>query len=166
MKRFILFILLLSTGSISTKIFAQKNCAIKGRILTHNSIPAYVTVELKKQKKITETDNNGNFKLVNIRSIQDTLVIPSAESQIKLVAVNPLPGETQDLGNINLDFIVTQLQDIEVKGRMAHSYKSDYSFLGTKTQTASIDIPQSISSITKELIKDKMDFTLKDAASE
>ena len=38
--------------------------------------------------------------------------------------------------------------------------------MGTKTQTASIDIPQSISAIAKELIKDKMNFTLKDAASE
>jgi len=55
---------------------------------------------------------------------------------------------------------------VEVRGRIARSYKSDYSFMGTKTQTASIDIPQSISAIAKELIKDKMNFTLKDAASE
>lgn len=55
---------------------------------------------------------------------------------------------------------------MEVRGRIARSYKSDYSFMGTKTQTASIDIPQSISAIAKELIKDKMNFTLKDAASE
>jgi iron complex outermembrane recepter protein len=147
-------------------LVAQKMSVIKGRIYTQNNAPAYVTVELKKQKKITETDNNGYFKLVNVQPIEDTLVITSAESQTKKIRVNPLPGETQDLGNIDLNFNVTQLQDIEVKGRTTHSYKSDYSFLGTKTESASIDIPQSISSITKELIKDKMSFTLKDAANE
>ena len=151
---------------LSAKIFAQKNSGIKGRIVTQNNLPAYVTVALKKQKKITQTDNDGNFKLVNISSVQDTLIITSAESQIKLIPINPLPGKTLDLRDINLDFSITQLQDIEVQGRAAHSYKSDYSFLGTKIQTASIDIPQSISTITKELIKDKMEFTLKDAASE
>src|SRR5208283_4500708 len=52
---------------------------------------------------------------------------------------------------------------VEVTGRKEHSYKSDYSFLGTKTQTLQKDIPQSIATITKEQIEDEMDFTLKDA---
>ncbi len=166
MKRIFFSMSLFLTCIIPAATNAQKNCVVKGTILIQDKTPAYVTVSLKKQKKITQTDNDGDFKLSNVSSAPDTLIITSAEAQVKLIAINPLPGETLDLGIINFDFSVTQLQDIEVKGRMAHSYKSDYSFLGTKTETRSIDIPQSISSITKELIKDKMDFTLKDAASE
>ncbi|MHA4808481.1 TonB-dependent siderophore receptor [Flavitalea flava] len=56
------------------------------------------------------------------------------------------------------------LQSVEVLGRTEKSYKSDYSFFGTKTETPIIAIPQAISTITKELIKDKMVFTMKDAA--
>ncbi len=165
MKISFLFILPILLNCASINLFAQKS-VITGRIFSQNNIPAYVTVQLKRQKKITETDNDGYFKLANVEPIEDTLVITSAESQTKLIGVNPLPGETRDLGNIALSFNVTQLQDIEVKGRTTHSYKSDYSFLGTKTESASIDIPQSISSITKELIQDRMDFTLKDVANE
>jgi iron complex outermembrane receptor protein len=166
MKATAIFIFLLLLCCLASDVFAQKKNIIKGRILTHDNMPAYVTVALKKQGRITTTDNNGNFKFVNLVSMQDTLIITSAESQMKLLVTDNLKGTLQDLGNIYVDFNITRLQDIEVKGRTARSYKSDYSFLGTKTQTASIDIAQSISTITKELIKDKMDFTLKDAASE
>jgi iron complex outermembrane receptor protein len=60
---------------------------------------------------------------------------------------------------------VKTLQTVEILGRTQKSYKSDYSFFGSKTETPIINTPQAISSITKELIKDKMEFTLKDAAS-
>jgi iron complex outermembrane receptor protein len=151
----------------SLKSLAQKNTgSIKGRILTPDGRPAYVTVELKKHKKITVTDNNGNFKFQNLPALEDTLIITSAESKTYAMPISFRKDETVDIGDIHLLFNIGQLQDIEVRGRLAHSYKSDYSFMGTKTQAASIDIPQSISAITKELIKDKMDFTLKDVAGE
>src|SRR5450432_3476771 len=149
MKLIVLLSFSLVSCCISSIVFAQKNMnVIQGRILTHDSIPAYVTVALKNQKKITTTDNGGNFKFADLKSLHDTLIITSAESQMKLIVTDDLKGKIQDLGNIYLDFNITRLQDIEVKGRTARSYKSDYSFLGTKTQTASIDIPQSISTIT------------------
>lgn len=56
------------------------------------------------------------------------------------------------------------LQTVEIVGRTQKSYKSDYSFFGSKTETPNINIPQAISTITKELIKDKMQFTLHDVA--
>jgi iron complex outermembrane receptor protein len=58
------------------------------------------------------------------------------------------------------------LQKVEITGSTSLSYKSGYSFFGNKTQTAIIDIPQSISTITKELIHDKMEFTLKDVVDD
>ncbi len=58
------------------------------------------------------------------------------------------------------------LQKVEITGSKSSSYKSNYSFFGNKTQTAILDIPQSISSITKEMIHDKMEFTLKDVVDD
>jgi iron complex outermembrane receptor protein len=160
-------ILLLSTTIICINLSAQNNTGIiKGTTLAPDGTPAYVSVELKKQKKIKVTDNKGDFQFSGVPETQDTLIITSVEFKTKTIGVTFLKDKVTDIGNIYLDAAIRQLQDIEVMGRLTKSYKSDYSFLGTKTQTPIIDIPQSISTVTKELIKDKMNFTLKDAADE
>lgn len=145
--------------------FSQNRAgSISGRIFNADGTPAYVTVELKKLKKIKLTDNNGKFKFQNLPATYDTLIISSVEFRTYMQPVMINKNEELDLGDIHLAFNIGQLQNVEVKGRIAHSYKSDYSFVATKIQTAIIDIPQSISTITKEMIEDKMEFTLKDAA--
>src|SRR5271154_852476 len=165
MKRILLLILLIASLLSSPAAFSQNSAgSITGRIFNADGTPAYVTVELKKLKKIISTDNNGKFKFRNLPPASDTLIISSVESRTYFQAVMISKNEEVNLGDIHLTFNIAQLQNVEVKGRIAHSYKSDYSFLGTKTQTALIDLPQSISTITKEMIEDKMEFTLKDAA--
>lgn len=164
LKKILFFILSLLFFHVG---FAQAQIgSIKGRIISPDGNPAYVTVELKKLARITITDNNGNFKLQKLPAMQDTLIITSVGTQLlALPVVIPNNGAT-DFGNIQLTFTIGQMQDIEVTGRTAHSYKSDYSYLGTKTKTNIIDIPQSVSTITKELIKEKMAFKLKDVGDE
>lgn len=56
-----------------------------------------------------------------------------------------------------------ELQTVEIIGRSTKKYNSDYSFAATKTAALNKDIPQSISTITKELIADKGAFYLADA---
>ncbi|WP_433777868.1 TonB-dependent siderophore receptor [Flavobacterium anhuiense] len=56
-----------------------------------------------------------------------------------------------------------ELQTVEILGRSTKKYNSDYSFSATKIAALNKDIPQSISSITKELIADKAAFYLADA---
>lgn len=56
-----------------------------------------------------------------------------------------------------------ELQTVEIVGRSTKKYTSDYSFAATKTAALNKDIPQSISTITKELITDKGAFYLADA---
>ena len=145
-------------------MFAQKSTGIiKGKIFTADSSAAYVSVELKNSKKVTFTDNNGNFKFENLPALNDTLVISSIESKIFLLPVILEKNNTKDLGSIYLSYNIHQLRDVEINGRSTHSFKNSYSFIGTKTLTPVIDIPQSITAITKELIKDKMEFTVKEA---
>ena len=157
----ILFILLLC----SQQLFSQAaNNSIKGNIITADGSPAsFVTIELLKAKKKLAAEKNGNFILQNLPPINDTIVISGIGfiTYKQFIQLNVL--QTLDLGTIKLEYDVAQLQDVEITGRIAQSYKSDYSFAGTKIQTAIKDIPQSVSTVTKELIKDKMNLHLTDA---
>jgi len=58
---------------------------------------------------------------------------------------------------------INELQSVEIVGRSTKKYNSDYSFAATKTAALNKDIPQSISTVTKELIADKAAFYLADA---
>ncbi|AWK05542.1 TonB-dependent siderophore receptor [Flavobacterium crocinum] len=57
--------------------------------------------------------------------------------------------------SLELESKRNELQTVEIIGRSTRKYNSDYSFSATKTATLNKDIPQSTSSITKELIADK-----------
>jgi iron complex outermembrane recepter protein len=79
--------------------------------------------------------------------------------------------QSQTVNKRNTDSIVqdsvkmtkNELQTVEIVGRSTKKYTSDYSFAATKTAALNKDIPQSISTITKELITDKGAFYLADA---
>ena len=147
--------------------FAQKHTGIiKGRIISADGKPAgNITVELKKSNRASITDEDGNFILQHLPPLNDTLVISAVDSKLFYRQVNLGLNQTVTVGVIKLEYNIQQLQTVEIYGRNARSYKSDYSFFGNKTETPSINIPQSISTITKELINDKMDFTLRDAVT-
>jgi len=158
-------LLLITTILVSFSLFAQNNYAkITGRVLNADGKPAdNLTIELKKLKRLTITDINGFFTIAHLPAVNDSVIISSIDSKPVVVAVRLNGAETFDIGTIHLSYTIKELQNVEIQGRAARSYKSDYSFLATKTETALKDIPQSISTITKELIRDKMDFTMKDA---
>lgn len=149
-------------------LYAQKqNAILKGKIIDADGNPGvYISVELKKIKRKTLTDDNGFFIFQHLPELKDTLIISSVDSKPSFFNVTLHKDETINTGIIKLEHDVRQLQTVEIYGRNARSYKSDYSFFGSKTETPSINIPQSISTITKELINDKMEFTLKDAVNE
>lgn len=144
--------------------FAQNNSSIKGNVIDADDKPsAGINVQLKHLKRSTLTDGKGNFIFKGLPALEDTLMVSSASSKVYLKVVLLVRGQKIDLGTLHLESKIKQLQLVEINGRPDKSYKSDYSFFGTKTQSRLIDIPQSISTVTKELIEDKMEFTLKDA---
>lgn len=65
--------------------------------------------------------------------------------------------------SIKMDNKLNELQNVEIIGRSTRKYSSDYSFGATKTASLNKDIPQSISTVTKELIADKAAIYLADA---
>ena len=72
-------------------------------------------------------------------------------------------GANVDLGRIILIESDQLLQSVEVIGRRRKDYNSDYSFSGTKVAILNKELPQSISSVTKEFISDRQAFQLVDA---
>jgi iron complex outermembrane recepter protein len=55
------------------------------------------------------------------------------------------------------------LQTVEITGRLKKDYNSDYSFSATKMAILNKELPQSIGTVTKELIADRQAFQLADA---
>jgi iron complex outermembrane recepter protein len=159
-------VLLIIAGSLDAH--GQKpSSTLQGQILAADGTPAVnVTVELKKSGRMSTSDNQGFFSFRHLPARRDTLLISAVDSKLYSCEVLLVANATTNLGTIHLEFKIRQLQYLEVIGRADRSYKSDYSFFGTKTQTPIIDIPQSISTVTKELIQDKMELTLKDAVND
>ncbi len=149
-------------------LFSQKpSASIKGKIVGSDGEPAIgVNVQLQQLKTLTVSDSKGSFSLQKLPALNDTLVISSVGTHLYKHKISLNNGETLDLGTIHLTISIAVLQTVEINGRSAKSYKSDYSFFGAKTETPAKDIPQSISAITKELIHDKMEFSLKDVVGD
>ncbi|WP_444660154.1 TonB-dependent siderophore receptor [Flavobacterium columnare] len=89
------------------------------------------------------------------------LFIGSQFAQSQTINTKPLDSIPKD--SVAMEGKENQLQTVEIIGRSSKKYNSDYSFSATKTASLNKDIPQSISTITKELIADKGAFYLADA---
>jgi len=72
-------------------------------------------------------------------------------------------GTPYDLGTITLEEGTEQLQSVEVIGRPRTDYNSDYSFSSTKVAIKNKELPQAVSTITKELFNDRQAFQIADA---
>ncbi len=165
----LVFLVSFTSVCFYNKIFAQTlgSATISGIVLSADGKPApYLTIGFQKIKLKTLTNKDGHFSFEHLPALNDTLLIKGIgfKPWAKLIKVSN--AQTLLMGTIRLEYAITQLQDVEIIGRLAHSYKSDYSFFGNKTETPLKDIPQSISTVTKELISDKMEFMLKDAVDE
>lgn len=143
----------------------QKNTAvIKGRAITTGNTPAsFATIILKRNGKKISADADGFFEIDNLPPLHDTLVISAVGTHTYTYSVAITNGQVLNLGTIITGADAGVLQDVEITGRLERSYKSDYSYAPLKTKTALINTPQSVSTVTKELMQDKMEFSLQQA---
>ena len=161
----IVFLVLLFAAGAKAQIGGT--VLIKGKVVAVDNQPAaYVSIIFQRLKAKATADGNGNFEIHANTPLNDTLVITSSGITPRKLPVAATAGGTIDIGVVVMDYDVAVLPGVEITGSTAHGYKSDYSFLGTKTQASLKDIPQAISTITKELIEDKMDVRLKDAVED
>lgn len=68
-----------------------------------------------------------------------------------------------DIGIVELQESIEQLQTVEVRGRIRKDYISNYSFSSTKIAMINKELPQAVATVTKELISDRQAFRLTDA---
>lgn len=146
------FSALAQQGSITGTVTDQKT----------NEPLAGVNVGIQDSKKGSATDINGQFEIMNVSPGNYTLVISSVGYASKNFNATITRGQVTTV-NISLEPTFLELQEVEIIGRGAQSYKSDYSFAATKTATLNKNIPQAISVVTKELLDDQQIYRLAEA---
>lgn len=160
MKFKLLFILVISCfGS-----YAFGQIQVTGKVLdaSGEALPgATVTLDNQDDNLGTITDTNGDFTFSLKNKGSYTL-------EIRYVGFSTYQrsleiGANLNLGTIGLEEDNLQLQTVEIVGRARTDYNSDYSFSASKIAIANKELPQAISSITKELLSDRQAFQLVDA---
>jgi len=136
--------------------------SICGRVTTSDGKPAaQINITLKPTRMGTITNQEGEYQLVNVPVGTYTLTISGVgfATRSEQVAIS---DNAPVILNIQLAAQVEQLQTVEVTGRRETSYKNDNSFSAAKIELPIRETPQSISTITKELIQDRQSYRLQD----
>jgi iron complex outermembrane recepter protein len=149
---------------LRTAVIAQSN--ISGTIIAEDKkiIPS-ATISLRTKTNVLQitSGTDGTYTFSNLTKAVYTLTVtaigyePFSESFFVDGVKNITAHE------IVLVSKITQLQTVEVIGRNSRKYTSDYSFSATKAAILTKDLPQSIGTVTKELIMDRQAFQLADA---
>ncbi|WP_282165299.1 TonB-dependent siderophore receptor [Cellulophaga baltica] len=160
------YIKIIATLLLSNITFAQYS--VTGKITDSEGEPIFgATISYAKKNTskmggtITQDDGTFSFELTETGSYQIEV------SYIGMKKINVQQSFNQlknyDLGALKLHENVEQLQSVEVTGRLRTDYNSDYSFSATKVAIKNKELPQAITSVTKELIADRLAFQLPDA---
>ena len=153
-------ILLLLTIFITISSYGQNT--LKGRVIDESNAPivgATVVYSNNDKTLVVASDNNGNFSFENVNP--KTGIIKVSFIGYLAQEIN-LSGASDPL-TITLKEDAIVLQGVEIVGRVKKSYNSDYSFSATKLPIQNKELPQAISSITKELIADQQAFQVGEA---
>ncbi|MGC4103730.1 TonB-dependent receptor plug domain-containing protein [Ferruginibacter sp.] len=143
---------------------AQSQSIIRGKILSADKTPiGAATIRLVSTESSTTqvADHNGIYQITGLKKIT---------YQITVSAIG-FESSSRDVEIVNdieeFDFVLSpaalQLQKVEVVGRSARKYTSDYSFGATRTATLNKDLSQTLNTVTKELMADRQAFQLADA---
>lgn len=157
-------LLLILFTILTTYSFAQYQ--VKGKVVDQQGEAlqgATVSLSNSTQTKGAISNSEGMFEIDLIKKGEYEINIRflgfKTYSQIVLVGEQSL----YDLGEIKLNEDELQLQAVEVIGRARTDYNSDYSFSATKVAILNKELPQAISTVTKEFISDRQAFQLADA---
>ncbi len=109
------------------------------------------------------TDAHGEFHFHASRVGQYQLTFSFVGYTTKVLRLEVKDSRPIDLGRIVLEESQELLQAVEIVGRLRRDYNSDYSFSATKVAVKNKDLPQIVTSITKELIHDRQAYQLSEA---
>ncbi|WP_149240685.1 TonB-dependent receptor [Dyadobacter sp. 32] len=158
MKIFFTFLL----SSLAFSAFAQ-TAVIKGKITSQNKQSVeLINVILKETGKGTVTSETGEFTFSGLEA--GSYQIIATGIGFKRIEKQVLVSEGQTT-TLELEAIedARLLQTVDVIGNPESNYKTDLSFIGSKTATPIREVPQAISYITKEVMHDQGTFLMGDA---
>ncbi|GAA3515114.1 hypothetical protein GCM10022393_31350 [Aquimarina addita] len=143
--------------------FAQVK--ITGTVFDSQNLPipgASISIKNSTNKYNGLTDNTGLFT-INASSGTYTIEVRYLGFQPYKNTFEINDSPSFDIGTILLEEGTEQLQSVEVVGRARTDYNSDYSFSSTKVAIKNKELPQAVSTITKELMNDRQAFQIADA---
>lgn len=156
-------LLLLFTISFPMAALTQNTGSISGTLKTPEGRPVEgITILLTQGNHAAVSDQSGGYILQNIPLGSHTVLargLGFKEEKREVVLTADTPAAFL---HIAMTASSSALQEVEVLGRKETSYKSEYSFIGTKTASLVMDVPQTISTVTKELMDDQQAYRLTD----
>lgn len=156
---------LLSTILLFSMFFvANAQNTLVGTITDESKIPvvnASVKLISASETKGTLTDLKGIFEFKDLSNQNYRLVVSSVGYE--KYEQNIVVSDSKQNLVIKLQSNTTELQSVEIVGRTKKDYNSDYSFSATKIAIKNKELPQALSTVTKELIADRGAFQLADA---
>lgn len=148
MRRSIYYLLLI--GVLATAAFGQNAGAVRGRVTNADGKPVInATVNLEGTTRSARTNADGDFALEAVEAGEYNLIVTSNEYALQSAAVT-IGSETSAV-NITLQ---TLAETVNVVGRISE-YHTEDTTVATKIPTRLIDTPQSIASISPQMIADR-----------
>ena len=128
-------------SKVTGKIIDTENLAIPG---------ANIILTSKSNKQIgTTSDLEGKFTLQVNESGTYSMKVTFVGYETYTKELSITANSEQDLGTITLSLSNELLQSVEIIGRKRTDYNSDYSFSATKIAIKNKELPQSVSTVTK-----------------
>ena len=139
---------------------------LKGYVFTTDSIPISSSIKLLQQKKQTISNSSGYFLLKKILPIQDTLEISYLGKLMKKVPLQLDQNHSSSFENIYLNYSHILLDSVFIR---YDAYKNNNLQLinsATRSSNRIQDLPQAISIINADNIKERMQLSIKDVMPE
>jgi len=140
--------------------YAQ-NSSLSGTITDENNVPIPGVSILLNGNKGTLTDFNGYYEFKNLQPASYSMEVSFLGYEDQTEVLELKQGETKKL-NFTLETSNESLQEVEITGRKARSYKNEVTYAATKTATPIKDVPQAISYVTKEVFADQQAYRVND----
>ena len=161
MKKYFLITICLLVFGLS---YGQK---LIGNIVDQESNPIFgATISYSNSfgdKGGTISEENGEFILELPRSGEYNITITYIGYNSNKFQQIFNQNQSYNMGRIGLEEGVQLLQSVEVVGRARQDYNSDYAFSASKIAIKNKELPQAITTVTKELLADRQAFQLGEA---
>ncbi|WP_266205088.1 TonB-dependent receptor [Pontibacter kalidii] len=138
-------------GSVSGKVLDREGNALVG-----------VSASIESIGKGDVTNLDGHFRISQIPYGNYVLLVKGLGLEEKRVSLTLSEHAEHVQLEVRLNRVAHAMQEVLVTGRKETDYVNEYSFVGTKLQSRVMDVPQTITSVTKELIEDQQAFLVTD----